>query len=55
MAADSLQCHFGKEGSLTFGFDEALPGVLVSQPSPLYSQETQHPTSSLLGPWIVIS
>jgi hypothetical protein len=34
VSADSLQCHVGKEGSWTFGFDEALPGVFVSLPSP---------------------
>ena len=34
MFADSLRCHFGKEGGRTFGFDKALPGVFVSQPSP---------------------
>jgi hypothetical protein len=52
---DSLQCHFGKEGSRTFGFDEALPGVFVSPPSPFYAQETEHPASSLLGPRRVVS
>jgi len=52
--ADSLQCHFGKEGSRTFGYDEALPGVFVSQPSPVYAQETQHPASALHGPQRVI-
>jgi len=46
---------FGMEGSRTFGFDEALPGVFVSQPSPCYVQETQHPASSLLGPRRVVS
>jgi len=35
MSADSLGCHFGNEGSRPFGFDEALPGVPVSQPSPV--------------------
>jgi hypothetical protein len=55
MSADSLRCHFGTEGSQTFGFDEALPGVFVSQPLPVYAQETQHPVSSLLGPWCVVS
>jgi hypothetical protein len=53
--ADSLRCHFGKEGSLMFGFDEALPGVFVSQASPSCAQETQHPASSLLGPRRVFS
>ena len=49
-SADSLRCHVGKEGSRTFGFDEALLGVSVLHPSPFYAQETQHPASSLLGP-----
>jgi hypothetical protein len=31
VSADSLWGHFGKEGSQTFGYDEALPGVFVSQ------------------------
>jgi len=55
MSADSLLCHFGKEGSRAFGYDEALPGVFVSQPSPFNAQETQHPASSLLGPRRVVS
>jgi len=55
VSADSLRCHFGKEGSRTFGFDEALPGVFVSQPSPFDAPETQHPASSLLGPRHVVS
>jgi hypothetical protein len=46
---------FGKEGSRAFGYDEALPGVFVSQPSPFYAPETQHPASSLLGPRRVVS
>jgi hypothetical protein len=54
MSADSLRCHFGKEGSRAFGYDEALLGVFVSQPSPFYAQETQHPASYLLGPWHVV-
>jgi len=53
--ADSFRCYFGKEGSRTFGYDEALPGVFVSQPSPCYAQETQHPTSSILGPRRMVS
>jgi hypothetical protein len=40
MSADSLQCHFGKKGSWTFGFDEVLPGVFVLQLSPFCAQET---------------
>jgi len=55
VSVDSLQCNFGKEGSRTFGFDEALPGVIVSQPSPFCAQETQHPASSHLRPRRVVS
>jgi hypothetical protein len=55
VSADSLWCHFGQEGSLSFGFDDALLGVFVSQPSPCYIQETQHPASCLLRPWRVVS
>jgi len=55
VSAGSLRCHFGKEGSRPFGFDRALLGVVVSQPSPLCAQETQHPVSSLLGPRQVVS
>ena len=55
VSADYLWCHGGKAGSRTFGFDEALPGVFVSQPPPFYAQETQHPTSSHLGPRRVVS
>jgi len=55
VSAESVRCHFGKEGSWTFGFDESLPGVFVSQPSPLCAQETEHPTSFLLGRRRVVS
>jgi len=55
VSADSLRCHFGQEGSRTFGFDKALPGVFVSQPSPICAQDTQHPASSLLRPRLVVS
>jgi hypothetical protein len=55
VSVDSLRCHFAKAGSWTFGFDEALPGVIVSQPSPCYVQETQHPASFLRGPRHVVS
>jgi len=30
-------------------FDEALPGVFLSQPTPRYAKETQHPASALLA------
>jgi len=55
VSADCLRCPFGKEGSRPFGFDVALPGVFVSQPSPFGAKETQHPASSLLGPRHVVS
>ena len=55
VSADSLRCHFGSEGSRTCGFDKALPGVFVSQPSPFCAPETQHPDSLLLRPRWVIS
>jgi len=55
VSADTLQCHFGKEGSRIFGFDEALPGVFVSEPSPFYALDTQHPALSLLRPRGVVS
>jgi len=48
VSADSLRCHFGKEGICPSGFDEAWPGVFLSQPSPCYAPETPRPTSSLL-------
>jgi hypothetical protein len=32
VSADSLRGYYGKEGSRTFGFDKALPGVFVSPP-----------------------
>jgi hypothetical protein len=50
MSADTLQSHFGKDGSQPCGLDEALPVVFVLQPSTFYAQQTQHPASSLLGP-----
>ena len=53
-SADSLGCHFGKDGSRTLGFDEALPGVLVSPPSVFHAQETQHPADSHHGPRCIV-
>jgi hypothetical protein len=55
MSADSLLCNIGKVGSWTFGYDEALPGVFVSQRSHFYAQETQYPTSSRLIPRRVVA
>ena len=54
-SVDSLGCHVGKKGIRVSGFDKASPGVLLTQPSPCYAQEAQHPASSLLGPWHVVS
>jgi hypothetical protein len=55
VSADSLQCHCGMDGSRTFDFDEAFPGVFVSQALPCYAQQTGNPTLSLLGPRRVVS
>ena len=55
VSADPLRCHFGKKGSRTFGFDEALLGVFVSYPSAFCAQQTQHPACSLLRPRRVVS
>jgi len=49
MPADSLLCHFGKEGSHPFDFQELLPGDFQSLPSLCYAPETQLLASSLLG------
>ena len=48
VSGDSSLCHFDKEDSSLIDSDESLPGVLPSQPSPLYVQETQHAASRLL-------
>jgi len=48
MSADALRGHFGKEGICPFDFHEASLGVLLSQPSPFYTLESQHPASSLV-------
>jgi len=47
VSVESLRCHFGKEGSCQFDFHKPLPGVVLSQLSPFYAQEFQHPTFSL--------
>jgi hypothetical protein len=52
---DYLSCHFGNEGIHLLDFEESLLGVLLSQPSPLYALEPQHPASSLLGLWREVS
>ena len=48
MSAESLLYRFGKEGSPLAEFHEPLPGVFISQPSPLDAQDTQLHSSSLL-------
>jgi len=48
MSADSLRWHLGKEGINLCGLDEAQQGVILSQLSPVYVQETQLPASSLV-------
>jgi len=50
VSAEYLPCHVGTEGIRPSGFDKALPGVVPSQPSSFYAQETEHPASSPLGP-----
>jgi len=49
VSVNSLRCHFGKEGSRQFDCHKPSPGVILSQLSPFYAQETQHPASSLPG------
>ena len=49
MSPDFLRFHFAKEGIRRIDLDEASPGVLLSQLSACYAQDTQHPASSLLG------
>ena len=49
MSVNSSLCHFGKEGSRQFDFNNPLPGVILSQLSPFNAQEIQQPASSLLG------
>jgi len=49
VSPDSLRCHFGKEGIRPSGFDEASPGVILSQHSPVYAPDTQHPTVGFLA------
>ena len=44
---DSSRCHFGKEGSHRLDFHTPSLGVVLSQLSPFYAQEIQHPASSL--------
>jgi hypothetical protein len=50
MSADSLLCNFGMEGGRLFDFDGPLPGVFLSQPLLICTQETQLlASSSFLG------
>ena len=55
VTANSLRWHFGKECSQTFGHDEALPGVFVSQPSPFVPRKLNTPLLffSDLGTWFL--
>jgi hypothetical protein len=49
VSADSLLYHFGMEGSQLYDFCKLLPVVLLSQPLTSEAQDTQLPSSSLLG------
>jgi hypothetical protein len=50
MSVDSLLCNFGMEGGRLFDFDGPLPGVFLSQPLPICTQETTLlASSSFLG------
>ena len=49
VSADSLHCHFGKEGISFCGFAEAKPGVFPRQSLPPHPLETHCPTSSRLA------
>jgi hypothetical protein len=51
VSAESWRCHFGEEGIHPFYFDEALPGVFLSQASTVDAPEFQHPASSLHRVW----
>jgi len=52
MSVDSLLCQFGKERSRLFNFHKPLLGVFLLQPSPCFTQEAQHPASSLPRLWL---
>jgi len=49
LSVDSLQCHFGMDGSSQFDFHKPSPCVVLSQLSPGCTLEIQHPASSLRG------
>jgi hypothetical protein len=55
VTADSVLGHLSKDSSRLFDFHESVPGLLLSPPSPVYAQETQLFTSSLLGLWHEVS
>jgi hypothetical protein len=55
VTADSLLCHFGKEGSHLCDFHESMLGVFLLSPSPSHAQENQFLASSLLGLWVKVS
>jgi len=55
VCADSSPCHLGKEGRYLCGCDEAQLRVFLSQPSPLYAQESQITVSTLPILWHEVS
>ena len=55
VSVHALVYHFCNEGSRQFHFHNAVPGVVLSQFSPFYTQELQHSASSLPGPLCKVS
>jgi hypothetical protein len=55
MTPDSWLYHLGMERSPPVDFYESLPGVLLSQTSPRYTQLTKHLASSLLSLLLKVS
>jgi hypothetical protein len=55
MTPDSWLYHLGMEGSPPVDFYKSLPGVLLSQTSPRYTQPTKHLASSLLSLLLKVS
>jgi len=51
LSADSLRCHFGKEGSRPYHVYEPLPGMILSQLSSVNAEETQLLASSVVRLW----
>jgi len=46
-----LQWHCGLEDSDLYGVYKPLPGAFLTQPLPLYAQETEILASCLVGLW----